>query len=87
MYRPAQFGQHQLAIQHNGVNITGSPMSFFVDNFNGGAVTLYGPGLSRAIVGEPAAFTVCSKGRSQELSVAVEGTAKATIKCHDNKVF
>lgn len=85
IYRPVEYGEHQLAIQHNGVNITGSPMSFFVDDINGGTITLYGPGLFRAVVGEPATFIVCSKGPTKELSVAVEGIAKATIKCHDNK--
>lgn len=62
-------------------------MSFFVDDIHEGLITVYGPGLSKAVVGEPAAFTVCARGPvAKELSVSVEGRGKATIKCHDNKV-
>lgn len=67
--------------------MVGSPIAFFVDEAKAGPVTVYGPGLSHAFVGEPAAFTVSAKGSpAKELSVAVEGCAKATIQCHDNKV-
>lgn len=67
--------------------MSGSPISFYVSSANDGYVTVYGPGLTRAVVGEPAPFTVCAKGSpAKELAVAVEGAAKATIKCHDNKV-
>uniref|UniRef100_A0A9J2PU03 Uncharacterized protein n=1 Tax=Ascaris lumbricoides TaxID=6252 RepID=A0A9J2PU03_ASCLU len=85
-YKPTQYGHHTLSIQHNGVNMVGSPIAFFVDEAKAGPVTVYGPGLSHAFVGEPAAFTVSAKGSpAKELSVAVEGCAKATIQCHDNK--
>lgn len=68
--------------------MSGSPISFYVSNAADGYVTVYGPGLTQAVVGEPAAFTVCAKGSpAKELAVAVEGSAKATIKCHDNKVI
>ncbi|VDK52628.1 unnamed protein product [Anisakis simplex] len=85
-YKPVQCGHHSLSIQHNGVNMVGSPIAFFVDVAGAGPVTVYGPGLSHAVVGEPAAFTVSAKGsQAKELSVSVEGCAKATIKCDDNK--
>lgn len=68
--------------------MSGSPISFYVSSAADGYVTVYGPGLTQAVVGEPAPFTVCAKGSAaKELAVAVEGTAKATIKCHDNKVI
>ncbi|OZC08192.1 hypothetical protein X798_04808 [Onchocerca flexuosa] len=85
-YRPKECGNHLLSVQHDGVNMSGSPISFYVSNAADGYVTVYGPGLTQAVVGEPAAFTVCAKGSpAKELAVAVEGCAKATIKCHDNK--
>uniref|UniRef100_A0A183UQL7 Filamin-A n=1 Tax=Toxocara canis TaxID=6265 RepID=A0A183UQL7_TOXCA len=68
-YCPTQCGHHTLSIQHNGVNMVGSPIAFFVDEAKAGPVTVYGPGLSRAVVGEPAAFTVSAKGSpAKELS-------------------
>lgn len=87
-YQPRESGNHILSMQHDGVDMAGSPISFYVSETGDGYVTVYGTGLSHAVVGEPAPFTVCAKGSpSRELSVAVEGTAKATIKCHDNKVL
>ncbi|VDN01002.1 unnamed protein product [Thelazia callipaeda] len=85
-YEPKECGNHLLSVQHDGVNMSGSPISFYVSDAPDGYVTVYGPGLSQAVVGEPAPFTVCAKGSpAKELAVAVEGTAKATIRCHDNK--
>lgn len=86
-YRPKECGNHVLSVQHDGVNVIGSPVSFHVSSAAEGYVTVYGAGLTHAVVGEPAPFTVCAKGSpAKELAVAVEGVAKATIKCHDNKV-
>lgn len=67
--------------------MSGSPISFYVSDAVDGYVTVYGAGLTHAVVGDSALFTVCTKGSAaKELAVAVEGVAKATIKCHDNKV-
>ncbi|CAG9538291.1 unnamed protein product [Cercopithifilaria johnstoni] len=85
-YHPKECGSHQLFIQHDGINMSGSPISFYVNEAHEEYATVYGPGLLQAVVGEPAAFTVCAKGSpTKNLSVAIEGAAKATIKCHDNK--
>ncbi|VDK87865.1 unnamed protein product [Litomosoides sigmodontis] len=85
-YRPKQCGNHLLLVQHDGVNMSGSPISFYVSDAVDGYITVYGAGLTHAVVGEPALFTICAKGSTaKELAVAVEGAAKATIKCHDNK--
>ncbi|KAL3998459.1 Filamin/ABP280 repeat family protein [Acanthocheilonema viteae] len=85
-YHPKECGNHQLFIQHDGINMSGSPISFYVNEADEEYATVYGPGLLQAVVGEPAAFTVCAKGSpTKNLSVAIEGAAKATIKCHDNK--
>nr|CDQ02091.1 BMA-FLN-1, isoform a [Brugia malayi] len=70
-YHPKECGSHLLSIKHDA---------------NEEYATVYGLGLLQAVVGEPAVFTVCAKGSpTKELSVAIEGTAKAVIKCHDNK--
>ncbi|OZC12621.1 hypothetical protein X798_00252 [Onchocerca flexuosa] len=85
-YYPKEYGRHLLSIQHDGINMTGSPISFYVNEADEEYVTVYGPGLLHAVVGEAAAFTICAKGSpTKELSVAIEGTTKAIIKCHDNK--
>lgn len=85
-YCPKQAGPHELTIVHDGAILQGTPIKFFVDSFGAGYATVYGPGLQSAVVGEPAAFTVCAKGsHAKELSVSVEGAAQANIKIHDNK--
>lgn len=87
-YHPKECGSHQLFIQHDGINMCGSPISFYVSESNEEYATVYGPGLLQAVVGEPAAFIVCAKrSPTKNLSIAIEGSAKATIKCHDNKVI
>ncbi|MCP9257858.1 FiLamiN (Actin binding protein) [Dirofilaria immitis] len=85
-YYPKECGIHILSMQHDNVNMSGSPISFYVKEADEEYATVYGPGLLHAVVGESAAFTVCAKGSpTKELSVAVEGIARATIRCHDNK--
>ncbi|KAK5984344.1 Filamin-A, partial [Trichostrongylus colubriformis] len=85
-YVPKKHGSHELAIVQDGAHITGSPLRFYVDSYDGGYATVYGPGLQNTIVGEPAAFTVCAKGTAaKELSVTIEGPAQSRIKIHDNK--
>lgn len=85
-YTPKTYGHHELSIYHDGTQVQGTPVKFFVDSCGDGYATVYGPGLQSAIVGEPAAFTVCAKGsHAKELSVSIEGPAQSTIKIHDNK--
>uniref|UniRef100_A0A0K0FW42 Actin-binding cytoskeleton protein filamin n=1 Tax=Strongyloides venezuelensis TaxID=75913 RepID=A0A0K0FW42_STRVS len=85
-YRANTQGLHQLALSHNGVNVEGSPLSFYVDNSNHDNITVFGPGLSRAVVGEPAEFTIfAKKNHAKDFNVTCEGPAKVSIKCHDNK--
>ncbi|XGW29369.1 hypothetical protein V3C99_008859 [Haemonchus contortus] len=85
-YVPKKHGSHELAIVQDGAHIAGSPLRFYVDSYDGGYATVYGPGLQNSIVGEPAAFTVCAKGTAaKELSVSIEGPAQSRIKIHDNK--
>lgn len=59
----------------------GSPFKFHVDSISSGYVTAYGPGLSHAVTGEPALFTISTKGAGAGgLSMAVEGPSKAEVR-------
>uniref|UniRef100_A0A1I8AAB0 Calponin-homology (CH) domain-containing protein n=1 Tax=Steinernema glaseri TaxID=37863 RepID=A0A1I8AAB0_9BILA len=85
-YQPSQQGKHELTIQHNGHNLKGAPIVFYVDDIKNGFITVYGPGLQYAVVGEPAAFTVCAAGGIKtDLVVSIEGNGKANVQSHDNK--
>lgn len=66
--------------------VPGSPFKFHVDSISSGYVTAYGSGLTHGVSGEPANFTISTKGAGAGgLSMAVEGPSKAEISCHDNK--
>lgn len=70
----------------NPQTFSGSPFKFHVDSLSSGYVTAYGPGLIYGVCGEPAHFTISTKGTGAGgLSLAVEGPSKAEISCHDNK--
>lgn len=58
----------------------GSPFKFHVDCISSGYVTAYGPGLTHGVTGEPALFTISTKGAGAGgLSMAVEGPSKAEV--------
>jgi filamin len=58
----------------------GSPFKFHVDSISSGYVTAYGPGLVTGVTGEPALFTISTKGAGAGgLSMAVEGPSKAEV--------
>lgn len=58
----------------------GSPYKFHVDSIGSGSVTAYGPGLSAGKAGEPANFTISTKGAGGGgLSLSVEGPSKANV--------
>ena len=42
--------------------VSGSPFKFHVDSINSGYVTAYGSGLTHGVSGEPANFTISTKG-------------------------
>ncbi|XP_034935901.1 filamin-A isoform X1 [Chelonus insularis] len=85
-YDPREEGLHELAVKFNGEHVHGSPFKFHVDSLSSGYVTAYGPGLIYGVCGEPANFTISTKGAGAGgLSLAVEGPSKAEISCHDNK--
>ncbi|XP_065219553.1 filamin-A isoform X2 [Planococcus citri] len=85
-YEPREEGLHELLVKYNGEHVQGSPFKFHVDSISSGYVTAYGPGLTHGVSGEPANFTISTKGAGAGgLSLAVEGPSKAEISCHDNK--
>lgn len=85
-YDPKEEGIHELAVKYNGEHLQGSPFKFHVDSISSGYVTAYGPGLTHGVTGEPAQFTISTKGAGAGgLQMAVEGPSKADITYHDNK--
>ncbi|KAK0098975.1 hypothetical protein PV326_011999 [Microctonus aethiopoides] len=85
-YAPREEGLHEIYVKFNGEHVQGSPFKFHVDSLMSGYVTAYGPGLVYGVCGEPANFTISTKGAGAGgLSLAVEGPSKADISCHDNK--
>lgn len=86
-YDPKEEGLHEVhLITSTNENVPGSPFKVHVDSLSGQGCTAYGPGLSHGVAGEPCNFTINTKGAGPGgLQVAVEGTSKADIVCHDNK--
>ncbi|XP_071544153.1 filamin-A isoform X12 [Panulirus ornatus] len=91
-YSPREEGLHELHVKYNSEHVQGSPFKFHVDSITSGYVTAYGSGLVHGITGEPCNFTISTKDAGAGsstlrggLSLAVEGSSKAEISCHDNK--
>lgn len=85
-YSPREEGLHELHVKYNAEHVQGSPFKFHVDSIASGYVTAYGSGLVHGITGEPCNFTISTKDAGAGgLSLAVEGSSKAEISCHDNK--
>lgn len=56
-----------------------------MDSISSGYVTAYGPGLTHGVTGEPALFTISTKGAGAGgLSMAVEGPSKAEVSFNNN---
>lgn len=85
-YSPREEGLHELHVKYNAEHVQGSPFKFHVDSIASGYVTAHGPGLVHGITGEPCNFSISTKDAGAGgLSLAVEGSSKAEISCHDNK--
>merc|ERR1719369_2325976 len=85
-YQPTEEGIHYLDVKYNGDQVQGSPFKFHVNRQNSGKASAYGQGLMHGVCGEPANFTVSTKGAGAGgLALAVEGPSKADINCIDNK--
>lgn len=89
-FLPKESGEHTINVKYKsrGTHISGSPFKVFVEApVWGGAskCTAGGPGLERGVVGQPGEFTVWTRDAGPGgLAIAVEGPAKAEIKCKDN---
>ena len=84
---PRETGEHKVNVKHRNRHIPGSPFKVYVDAPSGGAKACkaFGPGLDKAVAGQPCKFTVNTRDAGPGgLAVAVEGPAKADIQCHDN---
>lgn len=86
-YDPKQEGLHEVnLVTAANESVPGSPLKIHVDSLEEKSCTAYGPGLSHGVAGEPCNFTITTKNAGPGgLQVAVEGTSKADIVCHDNK--
>merc|ERR1712013_404097 len=85
-YQPTEEGIHYLDVKYNRDQVQGSPFKFHVNRQNSGKASAYGQGLMHGVCGEPANFTVSTKGAGAGgLNLAVEGPSKADISCQDNK--
>ncbi|XP_055876740.1 filamin-A-like isoform X2 [Biomphalaria glabrata] len=80
---PKTNGLHTVSIKHKGMHVSGSPFQFSVGQLSHGGphkVQVGGPGLEKGEVGLQNVFNIYTREAGPgTLSVAVEGTAKATI--------
>ena len=60
-YRPTETGPHTLEMNYAGVPLQGSPYKFNVQPITVGKVSVFGPGLSSGLAGQPSSFTVVTK--------------------------
>jgi filamin len=85
-YQPKEQGLHEMSIFQNGAHIPGSPLNFYVDAYEPGYVTAFGPGLSFGAVNEDCPFTIVTeKAGAGNLALSCEGPSKADFQCTDNK--
>uniref|UniRef100_A0A671M2C9 Filamin-C-like n=1 Tax=Sinocyclocheilus anshuiensis TaxID=1608454 RepID=A0A671M2C9_9TELE len=85
-YIPPEEGHYKVDISYDGNPIAGSP--FAVEGLmpaNPSKVRAYGPGLKGGIVGQPARFTIDTKGAGAGgLGLTLEGPCEAKIECQDH---
>uniref|UniRef100_A0A8C2CFI5 Filamin C, gamma a (actin binding protein 280) n=1 Tax=Cyprinus carpio TaxID=7962 RepID=A0A8C2CFI5_CYPCA len=85
-YIPPEEGHYKVDISYDGNPVPGSP--FAVEGLmpaDPSKVRAYGPGLKGGIVGQPARFTIDTKGAGAGgLGVTLEGPCEAKIECQDN---
>ncbi|KTF79932.1 hypothetical protein cypCar_00019630, partial [Cyprinus carpio] len=85
-YIPPEEGHYKVDISYDGNPVPGSP--FAVEGLmpaDPSKVRAYGPGLKGGIVGQPALFTIDTKGAGAGgLGVTLEGPCEAKIECQDN---
>ena len=88
-YEPKDVGKYEVKVDYNKKPAGKSPYQV---NVAPGAsmpkpdqVRAYGPGLERAVVGQPAEFTVdASNAGNGEVGIQIDGPAECEVKCVDN---
>ncbi|XP_049441714.1 filamin-B isoform X1 [Epinephelus fuscoguttatus] len=85
-FTPTEEGVHSVSVSYDGHPVPGSP--FPVDAQlppDPSKVKAFGPGLKGGLVGNPAEFTIDTKGAGTGgLGLTVEGPTEAKIECSDN---
>ncbi|KAM9705439.1 LOW QUALITY PROTEIN: filamin-C-like [Menidia menidia] len=85
-YTPPEEGPYRLALSYDGNPVPGSPFSVEgVTPPDPEKVRAFGPGLQGGVVGDPAPFSIDTKGAGTGgLGLTVEGPCEAKIECQDN---
>ncbi|XP_051548052.1 filamin-C [Myxocyprinus asiaticus] len=85
-YIPPEEGLYKVDVNYDGNPVPGSP--FTVEGLmpaDPSKVCAYGPGLKGGTVGQPALFTIDTKGAGAGgLGLTLEGPCEAKIECQDN---
>uniref|UniRef100_A0A667XLF9 Filamin B n=1 Tax=Myripristis murdjan TaxID=586833 RepID=A0A667XLF9_9TELE len=85
-YKPTEEGVHAVNVSYDGHPIPGSPFPVEAQlPPDPSKVKAFGPGLKGGLVGNPAEFTIDTKGAGTGgLGLTVEGPTEAKIECSDN---
>ncbi|XP_060897718.1 filamin-B isoform X2 [Labrus mixtus] len=85
-YTPTEEGVHAVNVSYDGHPIPGSPFPVEAQlPPDPSKVKAFGPGLKGGLVGNPAEFTIDTKGAGTGgLGLTVEGPTEAKIECSDN---
>ncbi|XP_058488127.1 filamin-B isoform X1 [Solea solea] len=85
-YTPTEEGVHAVHVSYDGHAVPGSPFPVEAQlPPDPSKVKAFGPGLSGGLVGDPAEFTIDTKGAGTGgLGLTVEGPTEAKIECSDN---
>uniref|UniRef100_A0A3Q3B3P4 Filamin B n=1 Tax=Kryptolebias marmoratus TaxID=37003 RepID=A0A3Q3B3P4_KRYMA len=85
-YTPTEEGQHAVSVSYDGHPIPGSPFPVEAQlPPDPSKVKAFGAGLKGGLVGNPAEFTIDTKGAGTGgLGLTVEGPTEAKIECSDN---
>lgn len=85
-YTPKEEGVHSVNVSYDGHPVPGSPFPVEAQlPPDPSKVKAFGPGLKGGLVGNPAEFTIDTKGAGTGgLGLTVEGPTEAKIECSDN---
>ncbi|XP_030274937.1 filamin-B-like isoform X1 [Sparus aurata] len=85
-YTPTEEGVHSVNVSYDGHPVPGSPFPVEAQlPPDPSKVKAFGPGLKGGLVGNPAEFTIDTKGAGTGgLGLTVEGPTEAKIECSDN---